>query len=132
MEFVQKFTPPDFRAKNFTPSISPNFNSFSKKKYKQMSENGEIYNAGKNFTLPLAVTALTNSISVDNIFIFIVLFFLSVTEQVEASLQEVMVLLQHHGFFSSTSLSIFVIKITSEYGKWSVTHTPSPTILIED
>ena len=33
MEFVQKFTPPDFRAKNFTPSISPNFNSFSKKKH---------------------------------------------------------------------------------------------------
>ena len=31
MEFVQKFTPPYFRAKNFTPSISPNFNSFSKK-----------------------------------------------------------------------------------------------------
>ena len=29
MEFVQKFTPPDFQAKNFTPSISPNFNSFS-------------------------------------------------------------------------------------------------------
>ena len=36
MEFVQKFTPPDFRAKNFTPSISPNFNSFSKKKHKQI------------------------------------------------------------------------------------------------
>ena len=35
MEFVQKFTPPDFRAKNFTPSISPNFNSFSKKKHKK-------------------------------------------------------------------------------------------------
>ena len=32
MEFVQKFTPPEFLAKNFTPSISPNFNSFSKKK----------------------------------------------------------------------------------------------------
>ena len=30
MEFVQNFTPPDFQAKNFTPSISPNFNSFSK------------------------------------------------------------------------------------------------------
>ena len=43
MEFVQKFTPPDFRAKNFTPSISPNFNSFSKKKHKKMSENGEIW-----------------------------------------------------------------------------------------
>ena len=27
MEFVQN-TPPDFRAKRFTPSISPNFNSF--------------------------------------------------------------------------------------------------------
>ena len=29
-----------------------------------MSENGEIYTAGKNFTLLLAVTALTNSTSV--------------------------------------------------------------------
>ena len=35
MEFVQKFTPPDFRAKNFTPSISPNLNSFSKRKHKK-------------------------------------------------------------------------------------------------
>ena len=35
MEFVKKFTPPDFQAKNFTPSISPNFNSFSKKKHKK-------------------------------------------------------------------------------------------------
>ena len=34
-EFVQNFTPPDFQAKNFTPSISPNFNSFSKKKHKK-------------------------------------------------------------------------------------------------
>ena len=59
MEFVQKFTPPDFQAKNFTPSISPNFNSFSGKKTQKMSENGEIYSAGKNFTL----TAWTNSTS---------------------------------------------------------------------
>ena len=65
MEFVQKFTPPDFRAKNFTPSISPNFNSFSKKKHKKMSENGEIYIAGKNFTLPPALTALTNFTSAE-------------------------------------------------------------------
>ena len=35
MEFVQNFTPPDFQAKNFTPSISPNFNSFSGKKHKK-------------------------------------------------------------------------------------------------
>ena len=35
MEFVQNFKPPDFQAKNFTPSISPNFNSFSKKKHKK-------------------------------------------------------------------------------------------------
>ena len=62
MEFVQNFTPPDFQAKNFTTSISPNFNSFSKKK--KMSVNGEIYTAGKNFTLPPAVTAWTNSTSV--------------------------------------------------------------------
>ena len=33
-EFVQNFTPPDFQAKNFTLSISPNFNSFSKKNTK--------------------------------------------------------------------------------------------------
>ena len=35
MEFVQNFTPPDFQAKNFTLSITPNFNSFSKKKHKK-------------------------------------------------------------------------------------------------
>ena len=30
MEFVKNLTPPDFQAKNFTLSFSPNFNSFSK------------------------------------------------------------------------------------------------------
>ena len=60
MEFVQKFTPLDFQVKNFTPSNLPNFNSFSKKKTQKMSENGEIYTAGKNFTLLPAVTAGTN------------------------------------------------------------------------
>ena len=63
MEFVQKFTPPDFKVKNFTPSISPYFNSFSGKKTQKLSENGEIYSAGKNFTLPPALTAWTNSSS---------------------------------------------------------------------
>ena len=61
MEFVQNFTPPDFQAKNFTPPISPSFYSFSKKKHKKRSENREIYTVGKNFTLPPAVTASTNS-----------------------------------------------------------------------
>ena len=60
MEFVQNFTPLDFQAKNFTPSISPNFNSFSKEKTQKMSENGEIYTAGKRIALPLAVTVGTN------------------------------------------------------------------------
>ena len=32
MEFVKKFTLSDFQAKYFTPSISPNFNSFSREK----------------------------------------------------------------------------------------------------
>ena len=63
MRFVKNFTLPDFQAKNFTPSISPNFNSFSDKNTKKMSENGEIYTAGKNFTLPPALTAWTNSTS---------------------------------------------------------------------
>ena len=31
MRFVQNFTLPDFQAKTFTPSISPNFNSFNDK-----------------------------------------------------------------------------------------------------
>ena len=35
-----------------------------------MSENGEIYTAGRNFTLPPAVTALTNSTSVIDVTIF--------------------------------------------------------------
>ena len=35
MEFVKNFTPPDFQAKNFTSSISPNFNSFSDKNTKK-------------------------------------------------------------------------------------------------
>ena len=63
IEFVKNFTPSDFQEKNFTPSISPNLNGFSKKKTQKMSENGEIYTAGKNFTLPPALTAWTNSTS---------------------------------------------------------------------
>ena len=55
----QKFTLPDFQAETFTSSISPNFNSLSKKKTQKMSENGEIYTADKNFTLQPAVTAVT-------------------------------------------------------------------------
>ena len=35
MKFVKNFTPPDFQAKNFTPSILPNFNSFSDKNAKK-------------------------------------------------------------------------------------------------
>ena len=65
MEFVKSFTPSDFQAKKFTPSISPNFNSFSGEKTQKMSENGEIYTAGKNFTLPTSVTPGTNLTSVD-------------------------------------------------------------------
>ena len=64
MKFVQNFTPPDFQVKNFTPPILPNFNSFSKKKTQKMSENGEIYTAGKNFTLPPGLTGWTNFTSV--------------------------------------------------------------------
>ena len=66
MRFVQNFTPPDFQAKNFTLSISPNFNS--DKTHKKMSENGEIYTAGKKFTLPPAVTAWTNLTSANPFF----------------------------------------------------------------
>ena len=59
-EICQKITSPDFQAKNFTPLISQNFNSFGDKNTKKMSENRDIYTASKNFTLPPAVTAGTN------------------------------------------------------------------------
>ena len=55
MRFVESFTPPDFEAKSFTPPTSPNLNSFSDKN-KKIIENGEIYTAGENFTLPPAVS----------------------------------------------------------------------------
>ena len=35
MEFVKNFTPSDFQAKNFTPSVSPYFYSFSDKNTKK-------------------------------------------------------------------------------------------------
>ena len=47
---VQKFCTPNFIK----------FQQFSDKKPKKMSEDGEIYTAGKNFTLPPVVTAVTN------------------------------------------------------------------------
>ena len=62
MEFVQNFTPPDF-----TPSISPSSSVLVRKNTKKISENGEIYTAGKIFTLPPAVTAVTNLTSARNI-----------------------------------------------------------------
>ena len=59
MEFVQNFTLPDFQAKNFTPSISPNFNSFSKKKHNEWKWRN--LHRWQNFTLPPGVTGVTNS-----------------------------------------------------------------------
>ena len=50
MEFVQKFTPPDFQAKNFTPSISPNFNSFSGKNTKNAWKWGNLHCWQKFYT----------------------------------------------------------------------------------
>ena len=51
MEFVKKFTPTDFQAKNFTPSISPNFNSFSKKEHKKLVKMEKFTRLATNFTL---------------------------------------------------------------------------------
>ena len=62
MAFVKNFTQPNFHAKNFAPSIHL-ISAVLVRKTQKMSENGEIYTAGKNFTLPPAVTAWTNSTS---------------------------------------------------------------------
>ena len=63
MEFVQKFTPLDFQVKNFTPSILPNFNSFSKKKHKKIVKMEKFTPLATNFTLPPGLTGWTNSTS---------------------------------------------------------------------
>ena len=60
MEFVQNFTPPDFQVKNFTPSISPNFNSFSKKKHKKLVKMEKFTPLAKKFTLLPGLTGWTN------------------------------------------------------------------------
>ena len=67
MKFVQNFTPPDFQVKNFTPSISPNFNSFSKKKHKKLVKMEKFTPLATNFTLPPALTGWTNSTSASQV-----------------------------------------------------------------
>ena len=60
MRFVQNFTPPEFQVKTFTPSISPNFNSFSDKNTEKWVKMEKFTPLDKNFTLPPAVTSVTN------------------------------------------------------------------------
>ena len=64
MKFVQNFTLPDFHVKNFTPPISPNFNSFSKKKHKKIVKMEKFTPLATNFTLPPGLTGWTNFTSV--------------------------------------------------------------------
>ena len=64
MKFVQNFTLPDFHVKNFTPPISPNFNSFSKKKHKKLAKMEKFTPLAKKFTLPPGLTGWTNFTSV--------------------------------------------------------------------
>ena len=66
MKFVQNFTPPDFQVKNFTPPISPNFNSFSKKKHKKLVKMEKFTPLATNFTLPPGLTGWTNFTSADS------------------------------------------------------------------
>ena len=63
MEFVKHITLLDFQAKNLTPSISPNFNSLSKKKHKKLVKMEKFTPLATNFTLPPGLTGWTNSTS---------------------------------------------------------------------
>ena len=54
------FTPPAFQAIDFTPLISLNFNSFSDKNTKKWVFLEKFTPLAKKFTLPAAVTAVTN------------------------------------------------------------------------
>ena len=56
MRFVNKFRPPNFCAKNFTPLISPNFNSFDDKNTNKLVKMEKFTPLAKKFTLPPAVT----------------------------------------------------------------------------
>ena len=67
MEFVQKFTPLDFQVKILHRQFYLISTVLVTKKTQKISENEEIYTAGKSFTLPSAVTVLTNLISVCSI-----------------------------------------------------------------
>ena len=49
MRFALNFTPQEFQAKTFTPPISPNFNSFSKKKHKKWVKMEKFTPLEKNF-----------------------------------------------------------------------------------
>ena len=62
MEFVINFTPPNYQAKDLHRQFHL-ISTVLMRKTQTMSENGEIYTAGKNFTLLSALTALTNSTS---------------------------------------------------------------------
>ena len=65
MEFVKNFTPLDFQEKILHRQFHLILTALVRKTQK-MSKNGEIYTAGKNFTLP---PALTNSTSESNLYI---------------------------------------------------------------
>ena len=63
-DLPKKITPPDLQAKNLHRQFYLISTVLVTKKTQKISENEEIYTAGKSFTLPSAVTALTNSTSV--------------------------------------------------------------------
>ena len=60
MSFVKNYTPPDFQAKDFVPLISLNFHSYSDKNTNEFVFLEKFTPLAKNFTLPAAVTAVTN------------------------------------------------------------------------
>ena len=60
MTFVKNFTPPDFQAKDFTPLILLNFNSFSDKNTKKLVFLEKFTPLAKKFKLQAAVMAVTN------------------------------------------------------------------------
>ena len=59
-DICQKIYTAGFSGQKFTPSISPNFNSFSDKNTKKWVKMEKFTPLAKNFTLPPSVTAGTN------------------------------------------------------------------------
>ena len=75
MEFFKKITPPDFQANNFTPSISPNFNSVSGKKNTKNEWKWRNLHRWQKFYTAAGIDGIDKShLCIQNVYAFLIIF----------------------------------------------------------